>query len=77
MYFKSVLAHLDSKLFSVGQPWGLTFLDTSNLLKSHVLSGSAPESVSNHFGTSCINELTLFRMGSEGKKPLPLPVFPL
>ena len=43
MNFKSVLAHLKSKIFSVGQPWWPTFFHTSNLLKSHVPSGSAPD----------------------------------
>ena len=37
-----VLARLKSKIFSVGQPWWLTFFHTSKLLKSHVHSGSAP-----------------------------------
>ena len=44
MYFKSVLAHLKSKVFSVCQPWWPTFFHTTNLLKSHVPSESAPGS---------------------------------
>ena len=43
MHFKSVLAHLKSKIFSVGQSWWLTFFHTSYLLKSHVRSGSVPD----------------------------------
>ena len=45
MHFMGVLAHLKSKLFSVGQPWWLTLFHPSNLLKSHVPSGTASSCV--------------------------------
>ena len=47
MHFKSVLAHLESNIFFVGQPWWSTFFHTSKLLKSHVRSRSAPGRVWN------------------------------
>ena len=43
MHFKTVLAHLKSKFFSVGQPWWPTFFQIQTLLNSHVRSGSVPD----------------------------------
>ena len=45
IHFKSVLAHLKSKIFSIGQRWWPTFFHTWNVLKSHIRSGSASDFV--------------------------------